>query len=297
MKEHKTKTSFGYSILDVEKISEQSFQGQPYDLGWKRLYGGHLVAQALYSIHQSLLPKGFLHSFHSYFLHVGNTRHPLQYNIQPLRLGRQSSSIQVQTVQNKRHVFQMMASYSKDHHSYIHAPSKPTVPHPENLSDDTQMLKDLMRAFPHSQGLKHFATRRIKTNTGLDIRPIVPKNFLNNTEKTNIRRLWFRMRTNLAQELNAYLLAYASDFLLVGLSLQQHNTSILSPHVKFVSLDHAMWFHHPIPTSSWLLLDAKSIAMSNGRCLVQGYIYTASGRLVATCMQEGFIHMRNRVPS
>ena len=173
----------------------------------------------------------------------------------------------------------------------------PKVPPPSDVPSDTNMLKDLLRIFPYSKGLQRFAHRRIHTDTGLDIRPVYPRNFLYTSEQTNVRRLWFRMRSAFPEDLTAYLLAYTSDFLLVGLSLQQHNISILSPNIKFVSLDHAMWFHNPIPPASWLLLEAKSLAMSNGRCLVQGFIYTEKGTLVASCMQEGLIHVRHRESS
>ena len=96
------------------------------------------------------------------------------------------------------------------------------------------------------------------------------------------------------QDLASLLLAYTSDFLLVGTSLQPHNLSILSPSVKFVSLDHSMWFYNQTPQNEWILLDAKSEVYTKGRSLVQGDFYTRDGVHIASCKQEGFFHVRER---
>jgi acyl-CoA thioesterase-2 len=57
------------------------------------------------------------------------------------------------------------------------------------------------------------------------------------------------------------------------------------------SLDHAMWFHRPFRADDWLLYDQDSPSASNGRGLSRGLVYTRSGTLVATVMQEGLIRV------
>ena len=286
---------FGQSILSLQQRSPTSYCGVPYDLGWKRLYGGHLIAQSLLSAHRSTYPIGPLNSFHAYFLHIGNCRHPLSYEVHPLRIGRESSRVQVCAQQNKRLLFQIMVSHTKTSSlQHSHTPQAPIVPHPEELENDHNMLRTLLKTFPHSAGLKSFVHRRLTSDTGLDIKPIFPNNFLHSTEKSFKRQLWFRMRSCVPQELASLLLAYTSDFLLVGTSLQPHNISILSPTVKFVSLDHAMWFYNTVPQNDWILMEAVSEVYTKGRSLVQGDFYTKEGIHIASCKQEGFFHIRNR---
>ena len=239
--------------------------------------------------------RGHLNSFHAYFLHVGNCRHELEYTVSPLRVGRESSRVQVQAKQKHRHLFQMMSSYSQDNaHNLGHTPSPPRVPHPDTVPTDHQMLIDLAETFPASSGLQSFIRRRLHVDSGLDIKPISPENFLHSTQNSIHRRLWFRMRSMLPSEYASLLLAYTSDFLLVGTSLQPQNLSILSPNVKFVSLDHSMWFYQAVPQNAWILLDAKSEVYANNRSLVQGDFYTQSGTHIASCKQEGFFHIRQR---
>ena len=286
-------SNFGHSILSLEKTSDSTYRGIPYDIGWKRLYGGHLIAQSLYANHVQA-PKGSLHSFHSQFLHVGNCLHDLHYTVCPLRVGLQSSTTQIQTHQNNRFLFQLTASYGQDSISeHTHMPSMPEVPTPDEVPNDQGMLLLLREKFAHSKGLESFVERRLTTDTGLDIRPILPKNFLDSAKKIPSRLLWFRMRSQCSVDIASLLLAYTSDFLLVGTALQPHSLSILQPNLKFVSLDHSMWFYNQTPLNEWILLYAESEVFSKGRCLVHGYFFTETGKFIAKCTQEGFVHIKN----
>jgi acyl-CoA thioesterase-2 len=59
------------------------------------------------------------------------------------------------------------------------------------------------------------------------------------------------------------------------------------------SLDHAMWFHRPFRADEWMLYDQYSISTSNARGLAGGSIYTASGELAVTVIQEGLIRINH----
>ena len=140
---------FGQSILSLKQQSPTSYYGMPHDLGWKRLYGGHLIAQSLLSAHLSPYSKGTLSSFHAYFLHIGNCRHTLNYDVTPLRVGRESSRVQVQAKQNTRFLFQIMASYTDSLSvQQGHYPQPPTVSAPETFENDHEMLRALLHIWP-----------------------------------------------------------------------------------------------------------------------------------------------------
>ena len=55
------------------------------------------------------------------------------------------------------------------------------------------------------------------------------------------------------------------------------------------SLDHAMWFHRPFRADQWLLYAQESPVAAGGRGLARGELYTRSGELVVSVMQEGLV--------
>src|SRR5689334_13386672 len=97
------------------------------------------------------------------------------------------------------------------------------------------------------------------------------------------------------EALHACLLAYASDFAFVTTALLPHGVTGQAQGMQVASLDHVMWFHHPLRADQWLLYDCDSPAASGARGLARGRFYTEDGKLVASTSQEGLI--RRRKPS
>ncbi len=91
--------------------------------------------------------------------------------------------------------------------------------------------------------------------------------------------------------LHRALLAYASDFHLIGTTLLPHGISFLQRNVQVASLDHAMWFHRPFRIDQWLLYSCDSPTAQGGRGLARGMFYDEAGRLVASTAQEGLIRV------
>jgi acyl-CoA thioesterase-2 len=105
--------------------------------------------------------------------------------------------------------------------------------------------------------------------------------------------VWFRLIDRIADDelLHRSLLAYASDFHLLGTTTLPHGISYLQPHVQMASLDHAMWFHRSVRVDEWLLYSCDSPSAEGARGLARGSIYSADGRLVASTAQEGLIRV------
>jgi acyl-CoA thioesterase II len=57
------------------------------------------------------------------------------------------------------------------------------------------------------------------------------------------------------------------------------------------SLDHAMWFHRPFRADDWLLYSQDTPTAIGGRGLTRGLVFTRSGSLVASVVQEGVIRV------
>jgi len=89
------------------------------------------------------------------------------------------------------------------------------------------------------------------------------------------------------------MLAYASDFGLLGTALRPHQLSFAHRHLQAASLDHTMWFHRPFRMDDWLLYAMDSPSASGARGFNRGNIFTRDGVLVASVAQEGLIRVRN----
>jgi acyl-CoA thioesterase-2 len=94
-----------------------------------------------------------------------------------------------------------------------------------------------------------------------------------------------------APELHRALLAYASDFHLLGTATFPHGISYYQPNVLMASLDHALWFHRPFRADEWLLYSIDSPSAQDGRGLARGQVFDRNGKLVASTAQEGLIRV------
>ena len=99
------------------------------------------------------------------------------------------------------------------------------------------------------------------------------------------------LQRELKDALHQALLAYASDFQLLGTATFPHGISYYQPNVQMASLDHALWFHRPFRADEWLLYSIDSPSAQNSRGLARGQIFDRNGRLVASTAQEGLIRV------
>ena len=91
------------------------------------------------------------------------------------------------------------------------------------------------------------------------------------------------------------LLAYASDLMFLRTALLPHGVRAGSGAFQLASLDHTIWFHDTPDMNDWLVFLTDSPWAGHARGLNQGHIFDASGRMIATVMQESL--MRPRGPS
>ena len=61
-----------------------------------------------------------------------------------------------------------------------------------------------------------------------------------------------------------------------------------------VSLDHTIYFHDPrnFREDDWLFTEMETPWAGDGRGLVYQKIWTKEGKLIATCVQEGVVRLR-----
>ena len=130
----------------------------------------------------------------------------------------------------------------------------------------------------------------------IEIRPVDPINPFAPEKRPPVRYSWLKAIDNLPDDpmVHRYLLAYASDFGLLGTALYPHGHSYWEPAMQVASLDHAIWFHRDFRMDEWLLYAMHSPNACGARGLNVGRIYSRQGILVASVTQEGLIRLHDR---
>jgi len=277
------------SLLGLERLEENLFRGQSQDLGWGNVFGGQALGQALSAAEQTVPEGRSCHSFHGYFLRVGDASKPIIYDVESIRDGKSFTTRRVKAIQSGRPIFSMSASFQIAEPGYDHQSEMPEAPPPEDLPCDQERAKQYADKIPQRFHDRVFAPRPIESRSVDVYSPFSPQ------KMDPTRRIWVRAVAELPQRpsLHQYLLAYASDFNLLGAALQPHGVSWLTPGMQVASLDHAMYFHRPFRFDEWLLYVLESPSATGARGLARGSYFDRQGRLVATTVQEGLIRNRS----
>jgi acyl-CoA thioesterase-2 len=260
-------------ILDIEKVEENLFRAH-HPRGRKgRLFGGQIMAQALMGAARTVPDDRPVHSLHGYFLRPGDPRVPAVVSVERIRDGRSFTTRRVVVLQHGEAIFNLDASFQVVEEGFDHQASKPELvpPHPDKIPK--YLYKEPFISFRHE-------FRRLQSET-----PQPPEQFV-----------WFKANGEVPNGplLHACLLVYESDSALLGTSRLPHRGEYRREDMQVASLDHAMWFHRPVDVSDWLLYAIDSPSTSSSRGYTRGSIFTESGVLVASTVQEGLIRLRSR---
>lgn len=277
------------TLFDLEKIELGLYRGQSWDLGFRALFGGQVLAQALTSASKTVESERVCHSFHSYFLLPGDARKPVVYDVENIRDGKSFSVRRVKAVQNGKSIFYMTASFQIDQPGVSHqyAAIKNDLPKPESLEPDIAKYEK------NKHTLSEKMREVLSYHKPIDIRTIPPK-ALDKPEQEPSRGIWLKANELLASNgmLNQAALAYASDYHFLTTSLKPHNIEPSDASLQLATIDHAMWFHKPINFNDWLYYSVDSPFSGNSRGYVKGQFFNKNGELVASATQEGLIRQR-----
>ncbi|HEU4618893.1 MAG TPA: acyl-CoA thioesterase II [Gammaproteobacteria bacterium] len=273
-------------LLQLERIEDDIFRGESRDIGSDRVFGGQVVGQALTAASYTVDGRD-VHSLHAYFLRPGDVAAPIVYEVDRARDGRSFSNRRVVAIQHGRPIFNMAASFEVPEQGLEHQAPMPRVPGPDGLHDVREIPDDVLRRVPEKM------VRFLTHERPFDIRPVEPIQLLDPARAEPKRHIWIRAIAPLPDNphLHRNLLAYVSDYQLVGTATLPHEVSFVSGRLQMASLDHAMWFHRPFRIDEWLLYAMESPNASGSRGLALGRFYTADGRLVASTAQEGLIRV------
>ncbi|MBN9063434.1 MAG: acyl-CoA thioesterase II [Rhizobiales bacterium 65-9] len=273
-------------ILALEPLEHNLFRGRSPQVGWQRVFGGLVIAQALVAAYRTVDGRP-PHSLHAYFLLPGDPSVPIIYNVDRIRDGRSFTTRRVIAIQHGRAIFSLSASFQTVEGGLEHQIAMPDVPSPEEVPPLDALTTRLPEA---AEGLAaHFSSKR-----PIEIRPIDIERYFSREQRPPLFNVWLRAREALPDDpmIHQCALAYASDMTLLDASLLPHGRSLIESSIAGASLDHALWFHRPFRADEWLLYSQDSPFSGGGRGFARGSLFTRDGTLVASVAQEGLIRIR-----
>ncbi len=276
------------ALLKLEVIEQGLYRGQSQDLGFRALFGGQVMGQAVSAAQETIEPARNVHSLHSYFLRPGDASQPVVYEVENIRDGRSFSTRRVKAIQNGKAIFYMTASFQLPEEGFEHQDTMPVVPPPEQLSSFSDFIIEHQESIPLNIRDKFLAEKPI------EIRPVQEYNWLKPEKAAPNSQFWIKANGQLPSDLriHTYMLAYTSDFHFLPTALFPHGISHWQPDLQIATIDHAMWFHRPFRFDDWLLYCIDSPTATGARGFVKGQIYNRQGELVASTAQEGVIRQR-----
>jgi acyl-CoA thioesterase II len=277
-------------LLDLEPLEVNIYRGLNRDIGSGRVFGGQVLAQALVAARRTVDGERHAHSLHGYFILPGDLAAPIVYFVDRLRDGRSFATRQVTAIQHGEAIFNMSASFQRREHGLEHQAAMPDVPPPESLASELELIRGMADRLPESLRRVLTQDRPIDFRSVESVDPFLPE------PRPATRHIWLRAVGDMPAELLAHqaVLAYASDYGLLGTALLPHGRSFRQPDMQVATLDHAIWYHRPVRVDDWLLYVLDSPAAAAARGFTRGTVFTRDGRLVASVAQEGLVRQRTR---
>jgi acyl-CoA thioesterase-2 len=271
--------------LALEPIELNLFRGRTSGRDGPRIFGGHVIAQALLAAYATVEGRP-CHSLHCYFLRPGDPAVPILFEVDRARDGSSFTTRRVTAIQHGRQIFNLAASFQVAEAGFEHQADRPDVPGPEGLPDGFERMKAMLETMPEA------AKRMMGRPRPIEQRQVDPRD--PGAKAPPLSRVWMRARAPIGpdQHLHQALMAYASDMGLLETAMRPHGVNWLTPGLQEASLDHAIWFHRPVDFNDWHLYAQESTSASGARGFIRAQVFDHAGRLVASVAQEGLLRQR-----
>ena len=279
-------------LLSLERSSDDRFVGQAQPGGVGRVFGGQVIAQALQAAQATIADGKQAHSLHAYFLRGGEEGPPIDYATERDFDGRSFSNRRVVASQGGTPILNLTASFQRAEEGLSHqAAPMPDVPGPEDLPSDDEVRAKALEAF--GEKMSDAQRALMMRPRPIEMRSSGRQHWLN-PEPRGFS--WFRLVAPLPDDpaIHRAVIAYASDYTLLGTAVLPHGLSWMRGELISASLDHAIWFHAHARADEWLLYETDSPWSGSGRGYNRGRIFTRDGVLVASVAQEGMIRQARR---
>jgi len=256
-------------VFELEPHGPDTYVGESPRYEWGRIYGGLVIAQALWSAVQTVPAAHGVHSLHAYFILGGDPGEPVRYEVDRVRNGRSFTTRRVVARQSAGAILTLECSFQRAEDG----PDTQSADMPAGVPDPTGLARI------SDAGVDRADFERKKTDPGAMI--------------------WARFPRKLGENppLHACALAYLSDMNAMDAIVASRpggraGSGDWGGEWMGVSIDHAVWFHRPVRADDWLLLDFTGHGLIRTRGLATGLVFDRAGTHVATIAQEGLLRVR-----
>lgn len=279
-------------LLSLEACGEGVFRAAPPRPWLPRVFGGHLLTQALWAASRTM-SGAHCHALHANFVLAAEPEVPLEYQVQPLRLGKTLAVCNVTASQREVTRLVMNASFERElWDGQQHQQAMPDTPGPETFGDEATRRAKALERYPHE-------AQNIHRDWPFELIDVDDYDARAGGPPPAQPRAWVRARVPLSDDPNQHraALAYASDIMVLDASLNAVRMPFDLNALQLASLDHAMWFHRFGRADQWLLLVCDSASVAGGRGLNRGTFFDREGRMLASVVQETLMRVRPTAPS
>lgn len=227
-----------------------------------------------------------VHSLHGYFLRPGRTKDTITYLVERPRDGGSFSTRIVRAVQHGETIFMMTSSFSVVDPGPDHQFQMPQVAPPEQAREVDLPARFLPKGAKAAD--LDFPDRAL-----IEMRTLSATDGPLELVAGRYERLaWVKITEPMPDDplVQACALTYLSDLTMVTTATSPHRDE--RDRLQVASIDHAMWFHAPADTHSWLLFDQDTPVARGGHGLARGLFYDEAGTLVASVVQESLMRTR-----
>ena len=181
----------------------------------------------------------------------------------------------------------MMASFSPFEEGLEYQQAMPTYPAPDVLLTEQQLKDQVVGKIPDALKARFMRQRHI------EIKPVQPRDPIHPKIMEPSQANWLRIPQLGKQSIQVQqaLLAFSSDFYLIGTGLMPHGISFMTKGLQAASIDHSMHFHRPFDMNDWLLYNMWCDTTSQSKSLNHGQFWQ-NGKLVSTTQQQGLMRLR-----
>ncbi|HEV7720833.1 MAG TPA: acyl-CoA thioesterase domain-containing protein [Iamia sp.] len=256
------------TALALHEVGPGVVEGANLDIGYHRVFGGQILAQALAAA-AGASPEKTVKSLHVLFPREGDTSEPLRYRVETLQEGRTFATTQVVAHQRGKVIAAATASLHVDEGGLHRSDGPPPIAPPAEAT-----ARDL-------GGMVPWETRLVG-DVDLADPAVGPP-----------RLEWWMRTPPVADDRHVHqaLLAHATDLTLIGTALRpfagvSQADSTVTLHTAVTS--HTLWFHQPFRVDDWLLVVQHSPVVAGGRTFGRGDVF-AGDELVASFAQEAMV--------
>jgi acyl-CoA thioesterase-2 len=186
------------SLLTLEEIEQGLYRGQSQDLGFRAVFGGQVMGQAL-SAAKETLPEGrIVHSLHSYFLRPGDAAKPIVYDVETIRDGKSFSTRRVSAIQYGKPIFYMTASFQGAEDGLSHQATMPDVPAPEELRSSLEFYQE------HASHIPEVIRNKFIREMPIEMRPVTFHNPFKPEVMEPVKHIWFKANGEMPDDQRIY---------------------------------------------------------------------------------------------